>query len=201
MLGTEFHKISKDFFHFLEEQGFKKKRSKSVWSRKLADSLSVEFEIRLDRNGWNEHLGSSFVYVIALTYNNVRQYSATRQYRLYELKEYDSNLIERANVIMSQVASKIRSYENCEQDDYYVYLKSGWSPKKILEYDTQWYHFYDQEDILSWYSATERSLALAIKQYEKEINIDFVQESGSQQRPQKATFYINDSDSRLEIKE
>jgi hypothetical protein len=163
MNAKEFHQLNKDFFKPLEEKGFQGAGSNSKWVRNKDKEIGIEFALRLDRYGWTEQYGSSFIYEVLPWYKGkpVLYYPA-QQLRLHELSQFSPEIIDQAEAILSNFSAKIPRNEDSEDSELFVFLKSNWTKEKIVANIGHWYYFYDKEDILAWHNATYSALLTAI---------------------------------------
>lgn len=198
MNKKEFDKISDKYFGGVFE-GYEGGKISSGLRHKLNDSLQLEFAIRMDRDGWNEIFGSSFIYEVRPKYRGEYAYPLVKQLRLLELKEYDPSLLRHAQRILNTFAGKLGTYEGSEGDDYYVWLKSPWSEQKTNDYasSSNWYYFYDAEDILGWHKATDAALRRALADFEDKIAKHNFEEARS--KPKMMTMVVDPETGEMKV--
>ena len=174
MNAQEFHKLNSAYFSQLEDMGYRRLKY-SKWLNKSDGDVGVEFALRLERNGWAEKYGSSFIYEV-LPWKNEKpvNYFPAKQLRLHELLTYDPQIVEKSVKILNRFSSKLPSIASEEYSELYIFLRSGWTKQKVEDHIGDWYYFYDDEDVLAWHNAVFPSLLLAISDLQAEYkNMDF----------------------------
>ncbi len=156
--------VWKIFDHYFKDDlislGFRKIKNKYIYD--INDDLRIEFNVQLDKWGWNVFTGASFVFSIIPIYKEwgMLDFGST-QLRFHEIIEECPKKINDISEIMNKYSKKIKYEESIK--DYYKFLSKKWTKRKIRKNIGSWFFYYDPTDVDDWYQTLKPVIMAIIK--------------------------------------
>lgn len=153
------------FHHYFKQEltslGLKKKGNSYEYS--FSSDLKLRFNVQIDKWGWNNQTGCSFIYAVNPIYKGWSVLSVVpEQIRFYEILQKDGEMTLGIADVMNMYARKASG-------SLIKRAMTKWTIKKVKNNLGSWFFYYDLEDVEEWFKVLRPSVLDIVKDNIKKL--------------------------------